>query len=290
MLNLPEDIKAEALLNYLTEGTYRVAMCGVHNRNARHDIQGIDETAGKMILGVARKSLYNALPEYLFHPFDSFDQLSGREMRDKFDEALEKQEKEKDTALSFFAPIDLSLLSIHADVFKGIVDSTSGNKVLLDILSDRFSEGQKQNRFIASAFSFLKFARYIRGDITLLTLMIRKVLKKEELDIECISRPVYNEDSNPRYADGIGGMVGDTYAGNAYFENVRVYDVRYWPAAEDEDVFLRFLEEVELFREFLQDYFMSIEECLCFRIINNKDITVLNGTNPVNYLNFNTNL
>ena len=258
MQKLPEDIKAEALLDYLPEGTYRVAVRGLHNRNACHDIHGVADYAGKKVFGVARKSLYNALPEYLFHPFDSFDQLSGREMRDRFTEALEKQEKEKESALAFFAPIDLSLLSVHVDTFKSVIDGISGNKVLVNILSDRLTEEQKQNRFIARTLPFLKYAKTIRGDITLLTLMIRKVFKVEELDVECSNKPLYNEDISPRYCDGLGGEIGDTYAGNAYYEQTRVFDVLYWPGEEEEN-FLASLEELELYREFLHDYFMSIE-------------------------------
>ena len=290
MHNLPEDIRAEVLLDYLPEDSYRVSIRGLHKRNSCRDIQEVDTYTGKTVLGLTRKGLYDTLPEYLFHTFDRFDMMSGREMKDKFTEALAIQEKEKEIAHAFFAPVDLALLSLKREAFRKITDSNYGNKVLLNILCDRLSEEQKNNRFVQEALQFLRYAGIIRGDKTLFTLMLRKIFRKESLSVEQTEDIELYSDDSPRYQDTTGGVIGDVYAGNAYYESVKSYDLKYWPDGGCDGDFLLFLKEMEIFRCFMQDYFLSVEETLRFRIVNDEDIIVLNSEEIVNYLNYNTNL
>ena len=63
--NIPDDINIELLLSYFPEGSLKVAMRGLHKRNAYNDIVDTEEKKdGTVVVGVGRNSLYNALPEY----------------------------------------------------------------------------------------------------------------------------------------------------------------------------------------------------------------------------------
>ena len=73
---LPGDINAELLLSYYPKGRCKVCLKGLHKRNTYQDI--IEMTPfddNSFLLTVGRNSLYNALPEYMFHPIDRFDNL-----------------------------------------------------------------------------------------------------------------------------------------------------------------------------------------------------------------------
>ena len=81
--NLPDDINIELLLSYFPEGTLKVAMRGLHKRNTYNDIIDVDENKdGTIVVGVGRNSLYNTLPEFLFHPIDRFDSIPKSEEKE----------------------------------------------------------------------------------------------------------------------------------------------------------------------------------------------------------------
>ena len=65
---IPGDINAELLLDYFPEGVCKVALKGLHKRNTYKDVVALDTLAGeKLLLTVGRNSIYNSLPEYMFH-------------------------------------------------------------------------------------------------------------------------------------------------------------------------------------------------------------------------------
>ena len=73
---LPSDINVETLLSYFPQGRCKVALKGLHKRNTYNDIIETEEMLnGTMHITVGRNSIYNALPEYMFHPIDRFDNL-----------------------------------------------------------------------------------------------------------------------------------------------------------------------------------------------------------------------
>ena len=66
--NIPEDINVELLLSYFPKGSCKVAFKGLHKRNTYRDIVEIEKRDEEtLLISVARNSLYNSLPEYLFH-------------------------------------------------------------------------------------------------------------------------------------------------------------------------------------------------------------------------------
>jgi hypothetical protein len=288
--NIPDDINVEVLLSYLQDGSYKVMFNGMHKRNAYNDILEIAEEGDTMMLTLGRGSLYNKLPELLFHPIDRFDNLPAQNEKERFREEYEAQIAEIKNARKFFAPIDLMLLKLRMTVRERLDIYATSDKVLMDILGDELTKEQKQNRFCRQILPFLPFCKYIRGNRTLLTMMLRKALKEETLDINIAEKPHETIDLNPRYDICLGEKLESLYVGNTFNESVLTYDIHYWSEEECNEHFLRFIDEMETLRQFIQDYFMSLEVILHFNISHDSESTILSNDISYQYLNYNTNL
>jgi hypothetical protein len=71
---------------------------------------------------------------------------------------------------------------------------------------------------------------------------------------------------------------------------VQTYVTHYWPDKEAGPHFLHFLDEVEELRQVLQDFFLSVEQQLCFDVTRDEPPLRLNDDDRYNYLNYNTNI
>ena len=288
--NIPDDINVEVLLSYLQDGSYKVLFNGTHKRNAYNDILEIAEEGDNLMLTLGRGSLYNNLPELLFHPIDRFDNLPAQNEKERFREEYEAQTAETKNARKFFAPIDLMLLKLRMSAREKLDIYATSDKVLMDILGDELTEEQKQNRFCRQILPFLPFCKYIRGNRTLLTMMLRKALKEENLDISIKEKPHETIDLIPRYNTRLGETLESLYVGNTFNESVMTYDIHYWAEEECNEHFLRFIDEMETLRQFIQDYFIGLEVILCFNINHDSESTLLSDDISYQYLNYNTNL
>ena len=290
-VNLPDDLNVELLFEYYRKGNCKASFKGLHKRNAYSDIIGIEqEYEDKLLVEIARNSLYDALPEYMFHPIDRFNELPKLEEKDRFDEEYGKQEKEKENARRFFAPLDILLLKLRMDVRECLLPYCESNKALIDIIADEMTQEQKDNRFIQQVVPFLPSCKRIRGNKTLLTLMLRKVFIEEGLTIDVQSTSLEFTDTNPRYDYTLGSTLGDCYVGNTYHVPTNVYNIHYWSDDECNENFLTFVKEVDQLRMFIQDYFMSVDEVMIFNIIHDGAPLRLNDDIVFNYLNYNTNI
>lgn len=290
LTNLPADINVELLLSYFPEGQLKVALQGLHKRNTYNDIIETEEIDNCLHIKVGRNSIYNSLPEYIFHPIDRFDNLPAYEEKERFDEQLEKQEEEIKNAYLFFAPIDVLLMKLHADVRAKIEPLTVGNVVMQQIIGDNLTEEQKQNRFIKQMIPFLPNCKLIRGNSTLITLMLRKVFMEEGLKVRPKKEVRQFTDENPRYKDRLDMTLGLGYVGNTYSETINCYEVYYWSDEECNKDFLQLIDEIEMLRLFIKDYFLSVEEDIVFDIHNDEPPLRLNDEVFYNYLNYNTNI
>ena len=289
--NIPEDINVELLLSYFPEGTCKVALRGLHKRNSYNDIIEIEERRdGTLLFGIGRNSLYNSLPEFMFHPVDRFDNIPKLEEKERFAEEYQKQEQEKENAYKFFEPLDLLLLKLRMSIRERLNEYVENNKILIDIIGDNLTEEQKSNRFIKHSLIFLPTCKNIRGDKTLLTFMLRKIFMEEGLKIEKRRETIRYTDKEPRYADGIDSLLGDSYVGNTFYEDTTIYDIHYWSEEDCDEAFLTFTDDIELFRHFIQDYFIAIEETLHFDIFKDDVPLRLSDDIIFNYLNYNTNI
>lgn len=289
--NIPEDINVELILSYFPEGKCKVGFKGLHKRNSYKDIIDIkDSREGNLILDISRHSLYNSLPEYMFHPVERYGSLTKKEDQKRFTEEYELQEEERERALRFFAPVDLLLLKLRVQIREKLQAFSCNDKILVDILADGLTEKQKSNRFIRQALYFLPSCKHIRGDKSLINLMLRKIFMEEGLLLEKHDECMIHQDISPRYDDCIGASLDSCYAGNIYDQIVTTYDLHYWSEDDCDENFQLFVNEVEEFRSFVQDYFISIEEILRFDISCDGPPLRLSDEMVYNYLDYNTNI
>ena len=248
----------------------------------------VDKDAIHATLG--RMSIYNSLPEYMFHPVDRFDNLPVNNESEAFHNEVDKQEQEIADAFRFFSPIDVLLFHLRSNVREQIEQYTRGDVVMQQILGDRLTEKQRANRFIRQFVPFLPQCKYIRGNRSLLTFLLRKVLLEEGLRVEIKQEMSNFTDKHPRYDNQVDAVLGDSYVDNSYFENVTVYSISYWSDEECSEKFLSFIDEMEELRLFILDYFLFVEDELVFHITQDYPPLRLNDEKIYNYLNYNTNI
>ena len=97
-------------------------------------------------------------------------------------------------------------------------------------------------------------------------------------------------DEEPRYEYTLGMELGTGYVGNDYDEFVTSYDIHYWREEECNEHFLQFVDDMEEYRKFIQDYFLSVEDVLLFNIIHDEEPLKLSDDERYYYLNYNTNI
>ena len=288
--NIPDDINAEILLEYIPKGTCKAVFRGLHKRNVYNDLIDIEELRdGVPLLTLGRSGLYDTLPEFIFHPIDRFDNLPKQDEKERFEKEYDAQEREKEQARRFFEPIDLMLLSLRLDIRKRIQAYVESDKALIDILSKGIPDEQRENRFVRQTLPFLPSCKHIRGNKTLLTLMLRKVFAQEGITLEKHDECIKFVDEKPKYDICVDGCLGDVYTGNEYISKLTVYDIHYWPDDNNEVELLHLVDEVETYRSFIQDYFIAVDDILRFDISNDNSIYLDDGKNNY-YLNYNTNL
>lgn len=288
--HVPEDINAEVFWGLFPQDTFMVRFCGMHKRNSYRDILEIEPAKEKLLLHLGRNSLYNSLPEYLFHCIDRFDHIPEREKKEKFAEEYSKQEREKEQAYRFFYPIDTYLFHLRQQVRERFGKYAESNSVLQGIILDRLTEEQRNNRFIKRTMPYVASCKYIRGNRTLVTLLLRKVLFDEDITVSIRRKEKEFTDEQPRYQDSVGSECGEMFAGNTYADSVLAYTVTYWADEDCDSNFLSFVDELEVYRQFVQDYFLAVDSILEFDISKDEDALIISDTTTYNYLNFNTNI
>lgn len=288
--NVPQDINAEVFLGFFPQGTFRVKFCGLHKRNAYNDILEIEKEQEKFLLHLGRNSLYNSLPEFLFHSIDRFDNIPEKEKKQRFSEEYAKQEKEKEQAYKFFSPIDTLLFQLRLEVRERLNKYVESNTVIQDILLDKLTADQRENRFIKRTTPYISSCKTIRGNRTLITLLLRKVLAEEGLKINVKSKQTEFTDEEPRYGNSEGCEIGDVYVGNTYSESVITYSISYWSDEDCNEDFLPLVNDLEVFRQFVQDYFISVDSILVFDVSKDTSPLRISDTTLYNYLNYNTNI
>lgn len=289
--NLPPDINIEVLLPYLPAGQCKVALKGLHKRNTYQDIIDTEDLPdGTTKITVGRNSIYNSLPEYMFHPIDRFDNLPKYEEKERFEEQMEQQEAEIRNAYRFFAPVDVLLLKLRTDVHSSLQPLAQEDIVMQQVIGDRLTEEQRGNRFIRQIIPFLPYCKHIRGNNTLITMLLRKVFMEEGLHIEVANTKNTLTDEEPQYEQQLDMTLGECYVGNTYFEPVKTYNISYWSDEEAGPDFLLFIDDVEVLRCFIKDFFLSVEEDIVFNICHDEPPLRLSDDVFYNYLNYNANI
>lgn len=293
MHNIPLDIKAETILAYLPKDKTAIELKGSHNRNAYEDIVAINEDESGIInVAIARNGIYDILPESLFHPIDRFDNIPANEYKERFKEECEQQQIEEDNARKFFKSFDNILMELSTIVYE-LKNDISYSNILKDILCDRLSERYKNNSFIKKATEYLPICHRIRGNKSLLLLMLRRILFDEHIRIsECLRQNIIR-DSEPRYNYRLVDSISsdeDYFLGNEFDEDITTYSILYWNEDEYGQDFLAFVKEMSVFEDFLNEYFMGIETYMKFNITKTSLPVRLSDEVFYTYLNYNTNI
>lgn len=137
---------------------------------------------------------------------------------------------------------------------------------------------------------YISSCKTIRGNRTLITLLLRKVLAEEGLKINVKSKQTEFTDEEPRYGNSEGCEIGDVYVGNIYSESVITYSISYWSDEDCNEDFLPLVNDLEVFRQFVQDYFISVDSILVFDVSKDTSPLRISDTTLYNYLNYNTNI
>ena len=293
MHNVPLDIKAETLLAYLPKDKTAVELKGSHNRNAYEDIAAINEDeSGTISVAIARNGIYDILPESLFHPIDRFDNIPANEYKERFKEECEQEQIEEDNARKFFKPFDHILLQLST-IVNDLKNNASYSSVLKNILCDNISEKNLNNRFINKATKYLPLCRNIRGNKSLMSLMLRRILYDEHIRISESLNQNSIHDCEPRYnfqlSDSSPSEDG-YFLGNEFDEDITTYNILYWNEDECGQNFLAFVKEMSEFEDFLNEYFMGVESCIKFNITKTSLPVRLSDEVFYTYLDYNTNL
>ena len=124
------------------------------------------------------------------------------------------------------------LLKLRSDVRASLEPLTGENVILQQILGDNITEEQRSNRFIRQIIPFLPACKNIRGNRTLLTLLLRKVFMEEGMRLDRATRVEQFTDEEPHYENRLDMTLGESFVGNTFSEQVSYFDIHYWSDEE----------------------------------------------------------
>lgn len=292
-LVIPDDIRAEILNNYLGNHKKDISFVGNHKRNAYEDISSISKEYETIKIDVSRQGLYDILPEALFHPIDRFDNIPSNEYKERFAEEVEQEKIEEANARAFFSLYDKFIFELSSIVSKLKQVDYNDNETLSKIICDSLPAEYKSNRFIERTMEFSPLCKSIRGNRTKVTLMLRKILAEEGLKLAPQNTSQSYTDVNPKYGCQIlseDDVNTEVFLGNTFEENVLLYDIQYWNDQYCNESFLEFVNEIKVFEDFLNDYFVGIETSIHFNLSAHTLPVRLSDEMCHNYLNYNTNI
>lgn len=137
----------------------------------------------------------------------------------------------------------------------------------------------------------MPICRRIRGDRNLITILLRKILSDEGIEMKLQEIPQLFMDKTPRYSSILDLDNSENfYLGNEYIESVTEYEVKYWSEDDCDETFLTFISEIAEFERFINDYFVGIESSVKFNITTIDRPIRLSDNLYYNYLDYNTNI
>lgn len=286
-------MRAETLLAYLPSDKRKIELRGSHKRNAYEDIAEVNiNESGIINIAISRNGLYDILPECLFHPIDRFDNIPANEYNERFKEECEQEEIEEDNARKYFQPFDNVLMELNTIIIESKNDEAYTH-VLENIVCDNLPEIYRNNRFVNKAKEYMPLCRIIKGNKGLLSLMIRHILFDEHIKVYDCDKKDLIKDAKPRYNYRLDDDTCDNneyFLGNEFEEDITIYNIHYWNEEECGQDFLGFVKDMNVFEDFLNDYFVGVESCLKFDISTTSLPVRLSDEVFYTFLDFNTNI
>jgi len=182
-----EEIKAETLISQMdTKDNLNVRMQGIFSRNYSEDLIDVSNERDKTILDLSRNGIFHFLPEGLF-----FEETRLKNRRcECFDDRYNAFKKEKEKIKSFFQPFDTEYFK-HSLALEKKLNAISelGNTVLTNAFFNDH-EIDTNNEYLSKIKILLPFVSSLRGNMPLLTNMLKNVLCVEKVEIKKI-QPFY---------------------------------------------------------------------------------------------------
>jgi len=244
------NINAETLIALLDKtDDLRIQPEGVFSRNYSEDIKKIEPDIDKTTLTVARDGIYHLLPEGIFFKENELKD-DGKKGND-FATSYDKIKKKKKDIFNFFQPFDTAFFYLTLELEKKLNQITDkGNRVFLPEI-----ENKKGNEKIDKIIPLIPFASKIKGNLSLLSDLLKNMLEVEKVEIVKINH------LHTRFYIHIEGLT--------------------------KNEFLDLDEEVAGFFDFFTYWFLPVEQKFDFRIKDKKQPFIL-GESLI--LDYNTHL
>ena len=173
-----EGIKAETLISLMdiNEGI-DVRMQGVFSRNYSEDLIRVSNEEVEL----SHNGIFHLLPEGLFFEKNRIKNIPKAEFTEKY----KQFEIEKETIKSFFRPFDIEYFRLNLELERKLnAIAEQGNKIFF--IKDFFdiSEIDENNTYISKIKTILPFVGFLRGNLALLTDILKNILSVEKVEIK----------------------------------------------------------------------------------------------------------
>lgn len=290
-IEIPSEVNAEILTALLSEQHEDVTVKheGVFYRNYQGDV--LDIHAKNKTISISRDSLYHQLPQALFHRIDVFRGITGKDFQDKFKENWDILQKEKETALNFFAPFDNAIFSLKTEYQNNLNKYFIQNSFFCSfILDNQLVNEDTKNPYIQKLLVFLPYLEAIRGNKTKLKLILRWILgDTTTFETHCFTKSYTNND-NDNYTNALLETSSDElFCNNQYEDTCFLFLVKIQQTIDNINNINEQEQQLEEFKLFFQHYFMSLFEELEIRLGDFEKRLILDDSSPV-FLGYNTQI
>ena len=219
---------AEVLINNILEyreniSDIRIDCVGSFQRNYLSDVAGFELSmvnAEKitLVVRVNRDSLYNKLPEGVFHKIDRFVKLGTSASKKNFKEEFEEQKKEIEYSRKFFQPFDNLFFNVSLLIEKKISENiANARKSIYDYFFRQTSLSNLSYPYREKIISFLPYLSKMRANIDHLGFFLSFLFQAEVSITQHEAVQSYQVESEKSY-NQLGKLTlgKNFYCGNEY--------------------------------------------------------------------------
>lgn len=212
----------------------------------------------RLYFSLKRDSIYHILPEYLFHPLDRYLGTEGDS--EEFDKRYKEQEEQERSALIYFRPFDAKYQELRIAYQQWLDNHVFMNNQFIAGYLTKGYPYNRENPFIHAVIPCLPWIRNYRGNEGMITTSLRYVFcGNAEIMKMGIEIPI-SLTGDVHFT--LDGTIDDLYCGASSIVLQRVWQVRYQTEIKTKDDLLKLQCLVGEFRQFYQEWFLSVEEVL----------------------------
>ena len=220
------DVKAEVIIADLIEkgidiSDIEIILSSAFERNYKKDLSDVyvDMVKRVISLHITRNSLYDNLPEGLFHPVTRYSNLDPDDRKKEF----KKQKQEEGKSRKFFRPYDKEFLAQKAQL------EIETRKLIQDLLAESekwfINETNIPRQYFRRLVKYLPFTNKVKGNLGLTAQCLSEILETK------ISANSYYKTQNPTLSAQFDeNIMGSSYlgenliCGNSLSEDVLVWE------------------------------------------------------------------